>query len=217
MNPFKSYNSQEIEMWLNTHPGRVVASYQIAPLMGNAFFRPETVEAAVNDDRKIKIFALQSNIFDEADFIAEGQREEYNPLDCDKPDYNDFVVPADTSPVPVLITESGHKQKVLNCLKKKSTNHPPGPKKAPATQRKKRIRMSSSSSCDEDNEVVVVSTDNEESDDEAGSQYQYCSKYYSENKHCEKRVQCSQCYVWCHEKCVGAERKRNFVCSTCLK
>jgi Pyruvate/2-oxoacid:ferredoxin oxidoreductase delta subunit len=64
--------------------------------------------------------------------------------------------------------------------------------------------MPSSSSSDEVDEAVVVSTD-----DEADSQCQYCRKYYSEDKHGEKWVHCTQCYVWCHEKmCRGREKKR---------
>jgi Pyruvate/2-oxoacid:ferredoxin oxidoreductase delta subunit len=102
-------------------------------------------------------------------------------------------------------------------MKKKSANHSSGPNKAPATQTKKITRMSSSSSSDEDDEAVVVSTDVEESDDEADSQCQYCIKYYSEDRHGEKSVQCTQCYIWCHEKCAGAERKRDFIFSTYLQ
>jgi hypothetical protein len=152
------------------------------------------------------IFPLQSNIFDEVDFIAEGQREEYHPLDIDQPNSNNFVLPADISPVPEMlptastsgtnnssgresaahITGSPHKQKLLNYMKKKAANHSSGPKKAPVTQRKKRTRMPSSISSDEGCESVVVSTE-----DEADSQCQYCSKYYSEDMHGEKWVQCT--------------------------
>jgi hypothetical protein len=52
MRPFKSYYGQEIEIWLKTHPGRVVTSYQIAPLVGKAYLRSATVEIAANGFRK---------------------------------------------------------------------------------------------------------------------------------------------------------------------
>jgi hypothetical protein len=65
--------------------------------------------------------------------------------------------------------------------------------------------MPSSSSSDEDDEAVVVSTD-----DEADSQCQYCRKYYSEDKDGEKWVQCTLCYVWCHEKMCRDRGKKRF-------
>jgi hypothetical protein len=155
---------------------------------------------------------------------VEGQREENHPLDNDQPNGKNFVLPADISPVPEMlptasssgtnsfsrrgsaafITGSPHEQKLLNCMKKTSANHSSGPKKSSATQRKKRTRMPSSSSSDEVDEAVVVSTD-----DEADSQCQYCRKYYSGDKHGEKWLRCTQCYVWCHEKiCRDREKKR---------
>jgi hypothetical protein len=125
--------------------------------------RSAAVEIAVNGFTKTGIFPLQSSIFDKADFNAEGQREEYHLLDNDQPNGKNFVLPADVSPMlemlptastsgtnissrhgsAAVITGSAHKQKLLNCMKKKSANHSSGPKKAPATQRKKRTRMSS--------------------------------------------------------------------------
>jgi hypothetical protein len=154
MSPLKSYYGHEIEIWRKTHPGRVVTSYQIAPLMGKAYLRSTIVES-VNGFRKTGISPLQSNIFDEVDFIAEGQREEYNLLDNDQPNSKNFVLPVHISPVPemlptasasgtnnssrrgsvALITGSPHKQKLLNCMKKKSANHSSGPKKSSAAQR----------------------------------------------------------------------------------
>jgi hypothetical protein len=159
---------------------------------------------------------------------VEGQREENQPLDNDQPDSKNFVLPADISRMPemlptastsgtnnssrrgsaTLVTGSPHNQKLSDCMKKKSANHSSGPKKAPAAaQRKKRTRMPSSSSSDEVDEAVVLSTD-----DEADSQCQYCRKYYSEDKHGEKWVHCTQCYVRCHEKMCRGRQKKDFVC-----
>jgi hypothetical protein len=43
----------EIKMWLKTHSGSAVTSYQIAPLMGKAYPRSATIEIAVNSFRKM--------------------------------------------------------------------------------------------------------------------------------------------------------------------
>jgi hypothetical protein len=62
--------------------------------------------------------------------------------------------------------------------------------------------MPSSISSDKDEKVVKVSTDNE-----ADSQCQYYSRYYSEDRHGEKWVQCTQCYIWCHKNVPGQREK----------
>jgi hypothetical protein len=71
--------------------------------MGKPYLRSATLEIAVNGFRNTGMVPLQSNIFDEADFITEGQREDYHPLDNDQPNGKNIVLPADISPVPEML------------------------------------------------------------------------------------------------------------------
>ena len=51
MGPLKTFCCQEIEKWLHSQPGRVVAVYQIGELFVNAYKRAATGEIAANGFR----------------------------------------------------------------------------------------------------------------------------------------------------------------------
>jgi hypothetical protein len=68
MGPLKTFCRQESEKWLRSHPGRVVAVYQIGELFGNAYKRAATGEIAVNSFRAIDLFPCDKNIFRPYDF-----------------------------------------------------------------------------------------------------------------------------------------------------
>jgi len=64
----KTFCCQEIEKWLRSHPGRVVAVYHIGELFGNANKRAVTGEMAANGFRATGLFPCDKNIFRPYDF-----------------------------------------------------------------------------------------------------------------------------------------------------
>jgi len=61
--PLKTFCCQEIEKWLRSHAGRVVAVYQIGKLFGNAYKQATTAEIAANGLRATGLFPCDKNIF----------------------------------------------------------------------------------------------------------------------------------------------------------
>ncbi|XP_072380823.1 uncharacterized protein [Diabrotica undecimpunctata] len=79
MSPFKTYYSQQIEMWLRQNPGRTINSYQICKLMCPAYLKSATAEISANGFRKSGIYPFNKNNFSDHDFIMERQRERTPP------------------------------------------------------------------------------------------------------------------------------------------
>jgi hypothetical protein len=52
MQPLKTYYAQEIEIWLKTHPNRVVIHYEITGNVGKAYLKSATAALAANVFRK---------------------------------------------------------------------------------------------------------------------------------------------------------------------
>lgn len=73
MQPLKTYCAQEIDIWLENHPNRVVTHYQIAG-HGKAYPKSATATIATNGFRKTGLFPCNRYIFDEHDFLEEAQR-----------------------------------------------------------------------------------------------------------------------------------------------
>lgn len=65
MNPLKTYYSQEIENWLQAHPGKVVNHYSIASLFGKAYNRTAGMGASVNGFRKTGLVPFNRNVFED--------------------------------------------------------------------------------------------------------------------------------------------------------
>jgi len=61
--PLKTFCCQEIEKWLRSHPGRVVAIYQIGELFGNAYKQAATAEIVANGLWATGLFPRDKNIF----------------------------------------------------------------------------------------------------------------------------------------------------------
>jgi len=61
--PLKTFNCQEIEELLCSHPGQVVTIYQIGELFGNAYKRVAAGEIVANGCRATGLFPCDKNIF----------------------------------------------------------------------------------------------------------------------------------------------------------
>jgi hypothetical protein len=68
MRTFKTCYTQETE-WMRNHPGRAVTHHQITGLMGKAYLRAASAEAAVSGFRKTGICPMNRHAFREHDFI----------------------------------------------------------------------------------------------------------------------------------------------------
>jgi hypothetical protein len=79
MQPLKTYYAQEIEIWLKSHPNRLVTHYQIAGLVGKAYLKSATAAIAANGFRKTSLFPCNRYIFHEHYFLEESQR---NIMSC---------------------------------------------------------------------------------------------------------------------------------------
>lgn len=63
MAPLSSYYSQEVQKWLQMHPGRAVTISQIGKLYGSAFMKAACVQTAVNGFRKTGIYPYNPDVF----------------------------------------------------------------------------------------------------------------------------------------------------------
>ncbi|KAK9675199.1 hypothetical protein QE152_g40554 [Popillia japonica] len=79
MSPFKTYYSQQIEMWLKQNPGHIVNAFQICKLMCPAYLRSVTAAISANGFRKCGIYPLNRNVFADHDFLIERQSERTPP------------------------------------------------------------------------------------------------------------------------------------------
>jgi len=68
MGPLKTFYCQEIEKWLRSRPGRVVAVYQIGELFGNAYKRAAAGEIETSGFRATGLFPRDKNVFGPYDF-----------------------------------------------------------------------------------------------------------------------------------------------------
>jgi hypothetical protein len=64
---FKAYYAQEIDIWLKTHPNRVVTHYKIIGLAGKAYLKSATAAIAADVFRKTGLFPANLHTFDEHD------------------------------------------------------------------------------------------------------------------------------------------------------
>lgn len=68
MGPLSTFYSQEVQLWLRNHPGRVVTQFQMASLFGTAYNRAATMQNAISAFSKTGICPLNANVFTEVDF-----------------------------------------------------------------------------------------------------------------------------------------------------
>jgi hypothetical protein len=71
MSPFKTYYFQETENWLKHHENRVVTTYQIGELMGNAYLKSATAQNAANGFWKTGLYPCNRNIFNAYEFTED--------------------------------------------------------------------------------------------------------------------------------------------------
>lgn len=120
MFPLKTYYAQEIENWLNNHPGRVVTHYQIGEIFGKAYSKACKIDTAINGFRKTGIFPLNENIFDDTPHAPSSTNTTPLANAVPSPSHSimerpttplsqpvitpssPFIVPADLHPVPVI-------------------------------------------------------------------------------------------------------------------
>ena len=80
MKPLMTFYDKELEKWLRNNPGRVVTTFQVAELFGNAYKRAATTETAASGFRKTGIFPCNRDIFTPYDFAAsEITNDQANP------------------------------------------------------------------------------------------------------------------------------------------
>jgi hypothetical protein len=63
----KTYNEQEIEIWLKNHPNRVVTHHQIIGLIGKAHLKSATATTAADVFWRTGLFPANRHAFDEHD------------------------------------------------------------------------------------------------------------------------------------------------------
>ncbi|KAK9739565.1 DDE superfamily endonuclease [Popillia japonica] len=68
MSPFKTYDSQQIEMWLKQNPGRIANAFHICKLTCPAYLKSATAEISANGFRKCGIYPLNGNVFADHEF-----------------------------------------------------------------------------------------------------------------------------------------------------
>ena len=119
MGPLKTLYCQEIEKLLRSHPGRVVAIYQIGELFGNACKRATTGEIAASGFRATGLFPCDKNIFRPYDFPLSSEDKNAAPVNhpasiktIDQPSFSsanflpftsaEALQSSDISPVPSL-------------------------------------------------------------------------------------------------------------------
>jgi len=119
MGPLKTFYCQETEKWLRSHPGRVVAIYQIGELFGNVYKRVAIAEIAANGFRATGLFPCDKNIFRPYEFPLSSEDKDAAPVNhpaliktSDQPSFSsanfspftsaEALRSSDISPVPSL-------------------------------------------------------------------------------------------------------------------
>ncbi|XP_055918616.1 uncharacterized protein LOC129950719 [Eupeodes corollae] len=69
MKPLSSYYGDEVKKWLRQHPGRTVTHYQVGQLFGRAYLRAATMLVAINGFQTTGIWPVNSNVFEDHDFL----------------------------------------------------------------------------------------------------------------------------------------------------
>jgi hypothetical protein len=105
MGPLKTFDCQEIEKGLRSHPGRVVSVYQIGELFGNAY---KQGEIAANGFRMTGLFPFDKNVFRPYDFPLSSEDTHAAPVNhpasvntSDQPSSNSANFSPFTSAVPL--------------------------------------------------------------------------------------------------------------------
>lgn len=101
MKPFKTFYSQEIEMWLRANPGRVVSVYQIGDLFGKAYMKAATVQNAVGGFKTTGLFPINKYRFGPADFPLHPLPATTSSAD-EGTSSTPLVKASNISPIPVL-------------------------------------------------------------------------------------------------------------------
>jgi hypothetical protein len=94
MSPFSTNYCREIENWLKHHGNRIVTTYQIGELMGNAYLKSATAQVAVNGFRKTGLYPCNRNIFNDYEFVEDATVQAGTSSGS-----HSFTAPSDISPV----------------------------------------------------------------------------------------------------------------------
>lgn len=245
MKPFKTFYSQEIENWLSNHPGRIVTAFQISEILGIAYIRAATMKNAMSGFKATGILPYNPNVFEEADFL-QSANESLKVMESTTFSEEIVVTesreqisvsPSDIVPVPELnapstsdgrrgsalvVTSTPHKEKIMQSLLKKNETLTKRKlvfgkdKAAKITKKKKKRSQSPSITSSEDEEPEYVSTDDEDSTDNDDTECPICLGMFSMDRHGEQWIQCTNCFVWSHEKCDKRNKKLlKYICLNC--
>lgn len=75
MRPLSTYYSQEVNLYLVNHPGRVITLYEIGKIFGLAYNKSATINNAVSGFRKAGIVPYNPDVFSDFDFMAASTTE----------------------------------------------------------------------------------------------------------------------------------------------
>ncbi|CAI6364260.1 unnamed protein product [Macrosiphum euphorbiae] len=70
MRPLSTYYSQEVNLYLVNHPGRVITIHDIGKIFGLSYNISATISNAVSGFKKAGIVPYNLNIFSDFDFMA---------------------------------------------------------------------------------------------------------------------------------------------------
>lgn len=71
MRPFKTFYSQEVELWLDNHQFQAVSSVEVGTIFGKAYLQAGSMQTAISGFRKCRIIPYNLTIFGAADFIPD--------------------------------------------------------------------------------------------------------------------------------------------------
>ncbi|KAB0790630.1 hypothetical protein PPYR_14932 [Photinus pyralis] len=79
MSPVSTYYTENVQRWLQTHPGRAVTIAQVGELYGAAFMKAACVQTAVNGFKNTGIYPLNPQIF--PDWMFEPSETTNRPME----------------------------------------------------------------------------------------------------------------------------------------
>lgn len=104
MYPLSVYHNQELEKWMNNHPGRVVSVFQITKVFTGAYLKAAVPLNAIKGFEKCGIYPLNQDVFTDVDFVA----AEATEIEANVEDENssDSVSVLDNKPSQLVLTRT---------------------------------------------------------------------------------------------------------------
>lgn len=233
MGPLSTFYSQEVQLWLRNHPGRVVTQFQMASLFGTAYNRAATMQNAVSAFTKSGICPLNPNTFTDADF-APSQTTEISFVPPTTNEFSQDSLPRERTPSPQAgtSTEGQTVSDSLSLVSPKDIMPIPHFKKnmRPSARRGKTAILTESPYKNELADKAMSSVIKTKKGKGKGigkkthkenyqedSECLVCGEKYSQTKSTDEWYQCTACLKWAHESCISCSEQELlfFVCKNC--